>query len=197
MSTSARRGACAVAVAATAILGLTACSGSTGSGEAATGPAAGAPSTGASTTSNIRGVVTKQVGQPFVFYNRGHKLARITVTDVDTQATCQGSETGAQPKNGHWLGVSVRIATAKDVNQTVLYNVFNPNDLKIVTPGGATTSTVRTAALATCDNATTSLPTTYRPGMSYTGFVLLDSPSEHGRLIYQPAGRNNGAAYDF
>jgi hypothetical protein len=195
MSTSMRRGACVIAVAATAILGLTACSGSTGSGEAATGPAAGAPSTG--TQSNIRGVVTRQVGQPFVFYNRGHKLARITVTDVDAQATCQGSETGAQPKNGHWLGVRVRIATAKDVNETVLYDVFNPNDLKIVSPGGATTSTVRTAALATCDNATTSLPTTYRPGMSYTGFVLLDSPSEHGRLIYEPAGRNNGAAYEF
>jgi hypothetical protein len=173
----------------------------------ATASATGTPSpssTASATTSasasaviNDRGNVVQATGQQAgIRAPDGTQAVIFTVDAVAVDQTC--SDGVPPPKNGHYLGVQVRVTTG---NLDFLGGSWSmsADDFALLDPKGGMRFDLAGDGAAKCLRASQRLaPTTLRPNRQYVGTIVLDSPATTGTLVFSPPGvQGNGWEWTF
>lgn len=89
------------------------------------------------------------------------------------------------PVNGHLLAIKVRVETTEAYRDQP--RALNAADFKVFTRDGVAT-VADTFEAANCLNGpdVTLAPDGFTPASKYSGYIVLDVPSEHGYIDYRP-----------
>lgn len=113
-------------------------------------------------------------------------LVTFSVTDIATDLACT-TPYAEPPQNGHYVGVTMDVATAPDPEFTEhMYGdlYLGSHSFKYVTAEGTTANDVVGNAYM-CLDETQLLPQEIGPGEQVTGTVVLDLPTVDGTLILE------------
>jgi hypothetical protein len=161
---------------------------------------ASAPTSASASTSaviNDRGNVVQATGQQAGI--RAPDGTQAVIFTVDAVAVDQKCSDGAPPpKNGHYLGVQVRVTTG---NLDFLGGSWSmsADDFALLDPKGGMRFDLAGDSAAKCLRESQRLvPTTLRPNRQYVGTIVLDSPATTGTLVFSPPGvQGNGWEWTF
>ena len=178
-----------IALTVGAALALTACGTSTGGGDNAPKlhAAAGDTSTGADTapaeqTTNERGFIVKELGEPACFGGAGKDCeggVSFAVDQVDVDPQCPLL---APSGDAHALVLHLRIATGADARMADrVAGVINPFSFVEIGKDGVT----RDVGFGTCSDSSAGLPDTFGPNQQYQGVIDLEVPQASGTIALQ------------
>lgn len=141
---------------------------------------------------NDRGNIVATLGQEaeITDYTIGEPVISFAV-DAITPADCTSdwAKYGSPPVNGHLTAIDMRVATAPELAQSDLGNLFtvSANEFRFVGSDGITRGNLSTMATYGClDDSEEFTSDILAPGSQYVGKLVLDLPETTGTLVYQP-----------
>jgi len=184
----------------TALIALTSCSDGDPSNEP---DALNLPLTSAAESSpelNDRGNMPKYIGEEaHVLASTAADAAWVLTFNIDEIRVDPACDSGfpEPPANGHYIAISVRVATTPDYDPDTQYLGFTENDFRVIQPDGITVSDVTGKARSCLDPSHSIASAQIGPGQQYAGTVVIDAPVSTGALVYAPGGAPAGWEWDF
>lgn len=152
----------------------------------------------AATTTNVRGNVESDLGEPIAIEGQGGRPAVVfAIDDVVVDVECTGRDAGP-PGEGYFIGVRIRVTTG-DLSSLGGTWGMSPNDWGIADPDGGTSYDVVDEAAATCIDPPEKFPTDpLRSNQKVSGTFVLHSPTPEGTVLFStPAVPGRGWEWTF
>jgi hypothetical protein len=186
---------------------LTACSGAGASPQSAittsptlppTTSATPATSSAAAPSLNARGNLVKQLGQDGGFADAAgtEQVFTFAVDAITPDPVCD-SGYAQEPQNGHYIAVDLRASTTANYTEQGVPVLFTADQFHVIGPDGITLTSLGGNSYSCIDDRRKITQDFLGDAQQYRGTVVLDSPVEHGTLIFLVAGAEGGWEWTF
>ncbi|MGY1601706.1 hypothetical protein [Geodermatophilus sp. SYSU D00815] len=191
-----------------ACLPLTACGGDDVSEAAAAGSTSRsalppttstAPTTTAATPShNERNNIVKQLGQEGGFADTTGKeqVFSFAVDNITVNPVCD-SGFAQPPANGHYIAVDIRASTTANYTEQGIPVLFTADQFQVIGPDGVTVTSLNGNSYSCLHESRRITQDFLGDAQQYRGTVILDSPVDHGSLVFLVAGTDGGWEWTF
>ncbi|MBB5791766.1 hypothetical protein [Jiangella mangrovi] len=150
-----------------------------------------------------RGLIIKEIGEVAGFLSDdGTEMAtEFTVDAIEVSAECT-EDYADVPQNGHFIVITITATVLPgfaDPSAGISSMPFGPGEFGLVDANGITVNDPAPINTYGCLAESELIPDEVGEGETATGKVVLDSPTEHGVLTYQPwfTGGSEGWEWEF